>query len=411
MATGRVRTHLDALTGVRAYAALAVLAFHAWLNAGHPALPIGPEAFSVDLSPYAKFGWIGVDVFFVLSGFLLTRVALSRTGPLAAPPRSIAESLGESYGSYLRRRILRVYPAYYACMSVLLVLAVLGVYGRVPDEADMLLHVVMSHNFVERYIVSMNGVFWTLPFEWHFYLLFPLLLWLLRRFGAVALYAGAVVVVLATKAQVIWADDGFGQLLVLIRLDAFCAGMLASFLSHKYPLGRRAAIAAALAGMALLLTLPFVFAKQPGVVHYYDVLGFVKPFWMHAAICLVLCAITATRTAFVRLFDHPAIVWLGTISYSIYLWHLPVVELLPSVGLGADLAAPSWGGYLRLVAWTLAFVIPLSVVSYYTIERPFQRAGARRPDEARASPLRRPVVLLLAWAAALLVAAAILRRL
>jgi len=402
--------HIDALTGVRAYAALFVLAFHAWLNAGHPALPVALGRFAVDLSPYAKFGWIGVDMFFVLSGFLLTRVALDR-GERAAAAGDAAKASGwanESYGSFLTRRILRVFPAYYACISVLLVLALAGIYREFPGTLDMAIHVVMSHNLVEKYITSMNGVFWTLPFEWHFYLVFPLLFMFQARAGAVTLYACAVAVVLLTKAQVMITDDGFGQTLVLIRLDAFCAGMAAAAITAKHPLERRAARVSALAGVLLLAAVPWVFANQPGVVHYYDVGGFLRPFWMHLGICLVLCALTAGRTAFVGLFDHPFVVWLGTISYSIYLWHLPVVELLATRVLGTAARPPSASGYLVLLAATVAIVVPLSMLSYSMVERPFLDARARQREGRGSRWAMDPLLALIVWGAALLAVTAVL---
>ncbi|MEO8484747.1 MAG: acyltransferase [Betaproteobacteria bacterium] len=392
-------SHIDALTGVRAYAALSVLVFHAWLNAGHPSIDIAFAGFALDLSPYAKYGWIGVDIFFVLSGFLLTRVAFARieAGRTRVGDAAKTTSVGEPYWSFLRRRILRVFPAYFACISVLVALALAGVYRSVPGNLDLFLHLWMSHNFVEKYITSMNGVFWTLPFEWHFYLLFPLLFALLRRAGPVALFAAAACVVLATKAQVMLSDDGFGQLLVLIRLDAFCAGMAASAISLRHPMTRPVARASAITACAMLAAVPYVFERQPGVVHYYDVAGFMRPFWIHLCICLVLCAITGARTKFVSLFDHPVVVGLGTISYSIYLWHLPVVELLAKAGTGqAD--PPSARGYFVLVAMTLAVVVPLSIASWVLVERPFQRAGRNVSGSAALDP----VVVLGIWAAALL---------
>lgn len=405
--------HIDALTGVRAYAALCVLAFHAWLNAGHPALPVTLGGFGLDLSPYAKFGWIGVDIFFVLSGFLLTRVALDR-GDRASNANAAANTswwVNEPYGTYLTRRILRVFPAYYACISVLLVLAVTGIYREVPSTLDMAIHVVMSHNLIETYITSMNGVFWTLPFEWHFYLAFPLLFAIQARTGPITLYVCAVAIVLLTKAQVMITDDGFGQTLVLIRLDAFCAGMAASVISARSPLGRSAARASALAGILLLVAVPWVFANQPGVVHYYDVAGFLRPFWMHLGICLVLCALTATRTAFVAFFDHPFVVWLGTISYSIYLWHLPVVELLAVKVLGTAHRPPSAIGYFVLLASTLAIVIPVSMLSYSWVERPFLDARARKRGGIASKRAVSPLLALVAWGIALLVAPAALNAL
>ena len=105
---------MDALTGVRAFAALWVFVFHSWLNSGSPTIRLPVAAQSIDLTPLAAFGWLLVlDVFFVLSGFLLTRQALLKLErrTLAATSSRFAAAFGEKYSSYLRRRILRVYPA------------------------------------------------------------------------------------------------------------------------------------------------------------------------------------------------------------------------------------------------------------------------------------------------------------
>jgi peptidoglycan/LPS O-acetylase OafA/YrhL len=164
--------HLDALTGVRAFAALWVFVFHSWSNAGSPAIRLAIRAQPIDLTPLVAFGWLGVDVFFVLSGFLLTRQAVLKQEHIlpAGTASRFVSTFGEKYGSYLRRRILRVYPAYYACLTALLILAAMGVYRHLPGELDLLLHLGMVHNFIEKYIATMNSVFWTMPFEWQFYL-------------------------------------------------------------------------------------------------------------------------------------------------------------------------------------------------------------------------------------------------
>ena len=56
----------------------------------------------------------------------------------------------------------------------------------------------MIHNFIEKYIATMNGVFWTLPFEWQFYLIFPCLFIVLRRYGAWVLYGSVLIGVIGT---------------------------------------------------------------------------------------------------------------------------------------------------------------------------------------------------------------------
>ena len=174
--------HLDALTGVRALAALWVFAYHAWLASGAKPVLIPAFGLQADLTPWFAFGWLGLDIFFVLSGFLLTRqewIRLQRSDGIDGKGggdevRRLRPFLAFCR-TFLRKRILRVYPAYYLCLTLLLALAATHVYMRLPDRLDLLLHLGMVHNAVDAYVSTLNGVFWTLPFEWQFYLFFPLL--------------------------------------------------------------------------------------------------------------------------------------------------------------------------------------------------------------------------------------------
>jgi peptidoglycan/LPS O-acetylase OafA/YrhL len=406
METPSSARHLDALTGVRAFAALWVFAFHSWLFSGSPPLTVSVFARTLELTPLVTFGWLGLDVFFVLSGFLLTRQACikaARADP-GSSAKTFTSAFGESYAGYLRRRVLRVYPAYYACLTALLILAATGVYLRLPSRLDLLLHLGMVHNFVEKYIATINGVFWTLPFEWQFYLVFPLMFVLLRRHGAWALYAVALAFVIVSKLAVMALDNGYPQVLLFIRLDEFAAGMCAGAFALARPLKERAG-AVFWVGVAGLLATPWLFAAYPGVGHYYDLKGFLRPPWIQASICLLLLGLTGERHAGVRIFGNKLAVALGTISYSIYLFHVPLLELLPSLGWlpSRDSAAISWPRTLSVAVPT---VILVSTVSYWLIERPFQASGklGRAQDSM---PRRRqlamvdPILLLLLWAAML----------
>ncbi len=406
MKTG-VTDHTDALTGVRAYAALSVVMFHAWLNAGSPGIRIDLGPFAIDLSRFVAFGWIGVDIFFVLSGYLLTRVALGRLErALPAAHHGFVARFGETWWSFLRRRILRVYPAYYACVSVLLLLGATNVYRQVPENLDVFLHLLMAHNLIEKYIISLNGVFWTLPFEFHFYMLFPLLFVAMRRIGPVGIYAVAVAVVLITKAVTQLSGEGYPQVLVFIRLDAFCAGMAAGGATYHRPLSESRSLLAFATGIAGMLAIPFVFTSQRGVVHYYDFLGYVRPFWIQASICLVLVSLTGLRTRAVALFDNRVAVWLGLVSYSVYLWHVPLLELLPTLGIGVG--GPASARRFAQTIWHLAPVLlVVSALSYYAVERPFQVRGRKdaAPSDAWRSALRPgPIPALIVWALALMIA-------
>src|SRR4029453_14532410 len=158
-------SHLDALTGVRALAALWIFLYHAWLAGGAAPVLIPLAGSSADLTPWFAFGWLGLDIFFVLSGFLLTRqewIRLEREGINEAV--TDARRFLKFCATFLRKRILPVYPAYYGCLTVLMALAATHVYLRLPERLELLLHLGMVHNAVDAYVSTMNGVFWTLPY-------------------------------------------------------------------------------------------------------------------------------------------------------------------------------------------------------------------------------------------------------
>jgi peptidoglycan/LPS O-acetylase OafA/YrhL len=394
----RDTTHIAALTGVRALAALWVLLYHAWLLAGQPSATLPLPAAHLDLTPILKFGWLGVDLFFVLSGFLLTRQAW---GKVARGGRAgwLPSHFGETYLSFLNRRILRVYPAYYAVISVLLVLAALHIYQSPPEKADLLLHLVMSHDLVERY-GTINAVFWSIPFEWQFYLVFPLLFIAMRRTNLVAFYLIAALIALGTKEWVIVHQDGYMQLHLPIRLDEFVAGMCAATFAQHHRLRQRPALIVFALGLSGLLGTAWIYSSYPLGSHYFDAIGLARPLWIQASICLFLLGLSGDPHPGARLFSNGFVVWLGLISYSIYLVQLPVLDLLAMSGAfrTSGSAVPSLA---RVIVIAAPVVIATSAVLYYLIERPFQASGRRRSGQpapkARWWP-RKPLVILGVWA-------------
>ena len=263
--------HLDALTGVRALAALWVFVYHAWLASGARPVLIPLGAWQADLTPWFAFGWLGLDIFFVLSGFLLTRqewIRLERRGR-DDEVRRVRPFLAFC-ATFLRKRILRVYPAYYGCLTLLIALAATHLYLRLPGRLELLLHLGMFHNAVDAYVSTMNGVFWTLPFEWQFYLFFPLLFVLLVRAGPWALAGVGLAIVFAAKAYVMLTGDGTMHAQLPIRLDAFVLGMCAGRLAARAPLSGRAAPIAFYGGLLVLLCTPILFFDLPTGNHYYS---------------------------------------------------------------------------------------------------------------------------------------------
>jgi peptidoglycan/LPS O-acetylase OafA/YrhL len=401
-------SHLDALTGVRALAALWVFMYHAWLAGGAASVLVPLAGFSADLTPWFAFGWLGLDIFFVLSGFLLTRqewIRLEREG--------INEAVTNRHrfltfcATFLRKRILRVYPAYYGCLTLLIALAATHVYLRLPERLELLLHLGMVHNAVDAYVSTMNGVFWTLPFEWQFYLIFPLLFVVLVRSGPWTLAAVGLAAVFAAKAYVMVTGDGTMHAQLPMRLDAFVLGMCAGRYAARAPLAGRLASVVFYAGMLVLFSTPLLFSDLPSGNHYYSFKGFVRPLWIALGVSLMLLGMTGERHPGVAIFGNKVAVGLGLISYSIYLLHVPVIELfiLFRAKLGPLASLPY--GLPLVLAGALPLVLAASFISYRLFELPFQRHRAWRHhwwSRRGGSLLDRvdPLLVLLVWAVLLM---------
>lgn len=376
----RMPPYTDALTGLRGIAALWVLVFHLWQRTGAPALALGP----LDLTPLAAHGYLGVDLFFVLSGYLIG-------GPWVAARLGGAKV---AFGKFWWRRLLRVFPAYWAQWAVLALLAASGPGGFPMGAGEALLSLSLTANLIDN-ATSLNPVWWSLPVEWDFYLVAPLvaLAFTARR----PLPRGLLLIVLACvgfRLLVWWMvfDQGL-QWLPLYRwviqlpgrLDQFALGML---VAHALMLGRggserRLALAGTLATLVLVWLLPrkgYVVdqALAPWLYFQFTVFG--------CAFAALLGAAAMSRTGLMRaLLANRPLVFIGTISYSLYLWHYPVLEWLSRHAKASGASTASW----RWAALAVAASVLVSAISYVLTERPFlrhRRAGAGRGQSASPMP-------------------------
>ncbi len=371
----RLPPYSDALTGLRGIAALWVLVFHLWQFMGGPRLAVGP----VDFTPLAARGHFGVDLFFVLSGYLIGGAwVIARLGGPAVP-----------MGTFWKRRFLRVFPAYWAQWAVLALLAWWSAKPFPLDATGAVLSATLTFNLVQNE-AALNPVWWSLPVEWNFYLVVPLmaLLFATRR----ALPPPLVVLVLASvvfRAVLWWSIHAYGADAVEFyrwviqlpgRLDQFALGMLAA---HALAQGRGGSERILLlAGGVATLVLVWLGHRAGNVVDRA-----IAP-WLFFQFALFGCAFAAlvaaaalSRTRAVRLLlANRPLVFLGTISYSLYLWHYPVLQWLRSWARAQEIPLSDW----RWATGAVVCGIGLSALSYVLTERPFlprRRGAAQRRDE------------------------------
>ena len=374
MTDGAGRRYVAALTGMRGVAACLVFLYH--YAALHPGIRLDQAVplLGVVLQFPFGFGFAGVDIFFVLSGFLLTlpfaRHALG-AGPAPALPR------------YFRRRLLRVFPAYYAQLAILVLAGAWFVSWKPLTATEFAAHLLMFFNIGWEPVRPMVGVWWTLPVELGFYLLLPLLAPLLRPARWLAALAGGIAISVAYRC---WAAAHYGP---AGDEHAFLAasqlpGSLAEFLlgASAALLVQRRAVGGARRPPDWLLDLLFVAGLlAPAVWLWQVVLAAGADYWQgHWSMLLAPVALgLPLATAVVSLYwgcrvgtwllANRVVYFLGLISYSLYLWHFVVMQQLQLLLGEAYAGLPHWVTF----PLSTAAVIGVAAASYYLVERPFYR--------------------------------------
>jgi len=355
---GRSLAHQPALDGMRALAIAMVLCFHAGFG-------------------WMQGGYFGVSMFFTLSGFLITMLLLTEfrsTGTV-------------SLRRFYSRRLRRLLPASTACLLAVLAARALGEFAMVPGfPGEMRGAVAQVYNWVQlagsssysalftqsATLVSPVAHYWSLAIEEQFYLLWPMAALALarraKRQGQPVLRPMALLTVLCALAApaigvfagpeaAYWATPArLGELLV----GATAAAWLVN--GGRVPAGVRFLAPAALVAVVVLaVVLPV--GSGPAYTGWMTPLALIS-----VTLVLSLQVPGAVRNAL----SLSPVVWLGTISYGVYLYHWPVFLLLRQRGW--QLAAP--GGFAVATSITLA----VSVASFYALEQPIRRCDwAPRP--------------------------------
>lgn len=364
---------IQPLTGVRGLAALWVWLYHAWLVAGNR--PIRIESLDLNLTPLFSQGWVGVDLFFVLSGFVLAWPFLGN----ANRPFGM--------GEFLRRRSLRVIPAYYLQFFLLLCAGTLGFVWDLPGKTATLFHLFFANNFNEAWAFYLP--WWTLPIEWSFYLVFPLLLLAFAGRRPWLPLAALLALAIAWRAAAyFWLDHSNAQVTIGTRvwlmhqlpgrIDQFFLGMVSAWLTRLFyermdtSAMARWSTRLVLAGATLLILWMYVlawnyetyWAARGGLVFYWNSI---------AALCIstLLVGLALNGRLARNLFSSRPMLALGEISYSIYLWHFAVLQVLVETGVFVPFGGDQLFLWVCLVS--LPLMLLLSALSWWIAERPFMR--------------------------------------
>jgi peptidoglycan/LPS O-acetylase OafA/YrhL len=366
---------LAGLDGLRGLAALFVVVNHVFLRA----FPGYPVDRAPSWAAWFIYGRFAVVVFIVLSGFSLA----------LAPARH-----GWRLDSVLRfaqRRARRILPAYWAALAFSLAVAWLIVpqpgHG-VPDARSVLVNGMLVQNLVSAH--SPNAAFWSMAVEAQLYILFPLLLLLVGRWGAVLMVATVMLVVSAIGivGPHLSRLDTFviqspPDLLALFALGIVTAGIVGAGRARRsWPWGWLALAAGApvLAGIG-----------WQGSLWTLDHLFWVDLSLGPAIACLLVAMATGHAAALLRLLDTRPIRSLGLSSYSLYLTHAPIVVVVYE-GVVAGGVAPEVPAFAVTLALALPLTIMFARIFASVFEIPFlQRrspSAAARPRLPRAEVVR-----------------------
>lgn len=342
------RSEID---GLRAIAVVSVVMFHAFPT-------------------WLQGGFIGVDIFFVISGFLITT--------------HIFESLDNNtfrFTDFFSRRVKRIFPA---LILVMVVSLAFGWFTLLPDEyAQLSKHIASGAGFVTNIVLEgESGYFdnaadtkpmlhlWSLAVEEQFYIVWPLVLWFAFKRRYNLLVITAVVAVLSFYLNLhfveskptkvfFWPISRFWELLMGSMLAWGCLYKKNALAALMKKIGvSDSVLANTLASLGLLLLVYGVFNLHKGL-----------PFpstWALVPVVGAVCMIAAGSKAWLNrvLLKNPIAIWFGLISYPLYLWHWPVLSFL------RILEGESESVY-RPVAAVLVSIV-LAWLTYRLVEKPIR---------------------------------------
>jgi peptidoglycan/LPS O-acetylase OafA/YrhL len=347
-----------ALDGLRAVAIGLVVVLH--------------YSFTVpQLRPYFRGGFIGVEVFFVLSGFLITSLVISE----------VADSGGFNARAFYRRRSFRLIPALYVMVPICVVIGLLfhvkafGPHDQqvIPGIASLTYVLNLFTGALPNPLPIWAQPLWSLCVEVHFYLVWPVLLVLCaRRWPQRLPWLAAGTIAFSVACRVLLFEtigSPYQNLLTPARLDGLALGGLVAISLHRGWKPPASIKYAGIVGLGVLFVLTNVARPKSAVMAY---VGYTVVNVLTAAI--LLAALDETSPLGRVLALRPLRI-VGEWSYALYLWHIPVMAVVATNISQRSVRVP------------VAVVASLAVagVSSNFIEKPLRRLGR--------SPAKRPSVV------------------
>lgn len=354
-ATTQTRAYYPALDGLRGVASLLVVIYH---NFGF-------------INKYFFFGWLGLDIFFVLSGFLITDNLLSTLGK----PHFLR--------NFYVRRVLRLFPVYYAGLIIFLI--ILPSLQNLPVKLDYFVqNQVWLWTYTQNWLYIFNpptqsflNHLWSLAVEEQFYMLWPFVVLALRKPSYLMIFISLILLLTIGFRIWIWIYRVEGlayyNLYTFTRIDGICIGCMIALLqkiNFRFLEKNTALIVFVFAGFNFLFY--FINQQYENSFPYLAMIGYTT-FAMIFGL-LVNDIVNKSTRFFTVIFDVPILKFFGRVSYGCYIIHWPLYLLtMPWLLKWAERIIPD--NYSRFLA---SFIITaasyfLGYLSYRFFEMRFLR--------------------------------------
>jgi len=381
--------HIPALDGLRGLAIVLVMLGHFTHFDGMP------PVVTVDrmVKTVAGVGWVGVDLFFVLSGFLITGILYDSKGG------------AHYFRNFFARRVLRIFPVYYACLFIFLILlphlfpSDLGFHALRKDAFwywTYLANYQIAHVGFPSFPVL--GHFWSLAIEEQFYLVWPAVVLLSTRSDLIRICRMCIVGAFVLRVAFVLGDYGeAAYVLTPARMDSLAVGAYLA-LAARGPGGlTRVAQLARPTTITIGAVLVALFFWRGGIAPWDPIMktiGHTLLAFFFGAL-LVLTLVSPPKTITGRIFASSQLSFFGRYSYALYVFHAPILFFNLGSFLPLDLVPTVFGSLLlkKLVFVTSATLISIAIAlaSWHLYEKQFlklKRFFPYQSPENRLAPAR-----------------------
>ena len=346
-----------ALEGLRGIAIIAVIIYHNF--------PYGDSLF----------GWLGVDLFFVLSGFLITSILFKSVN---------VDTPSAYFKKFYIRRALRIFPLYYLFLfAFLFLLPALGIFNNEVSEyqEDKFWFIFYGQNwlFTNNFPETSHCLnhFWSLAVEEQYYIFWPIIIILLRKPKSLLIFLIGFLIFLFAFRSFIWnaqyEDFNYTNFYTFTRFDGICIGSIIAILSiqkKEFILRHTALIVTGLAAVNFI----FYFANTSGKLPYLAFIGYTT---FAAMFGILVYELAYGNTNWLKkIFSGNILRFLGRISYGLYMFHWPVHYFFRKplfIFFNDSLHISTVYNQILIAFITTAVSIVFSLISYYFFEMKFLR--------------------------------------